>query len=611
MNCKKLPLLVAAILELCHFAFGAAWEGADDFSSGISTNWIIQQTNHGSMTVQATNGHASFLVAPSTNSEQNAYLFWRGTPVLNQDWTVQISGHSMANWSNNGASQLQLMAGDLNTGEAFVIESYRGNDGIGFVTSMWQNNGVTTTTRQYVLATNTDFNLRLVYSAATGNIIAWYNLTGSWILLDTFNTASFPTSLPASDVFTFGIIADTYYGPLTEGQAHVDNFSLTNYAIPPLSQFICITNNGTITITGYAGSLVAADIPNTINGLPVTSIGTNAFYNCTNLVRVTIPDSVTNIGNSAFDSCVNLSTIIIGNNVRTIGDYAFNNCNGPDLWQNSVIIPNSVTTIGNFAFANNSDLNSVILGNGIKTIGDSAFAGSSLFYGVTIPNSVTNIGNGTFSGSRLQSISIPSNVITLGDSAFSDCTSLSSVTLGSGITSIGDSMFSNCFALPSVSIPNSVTNIGNNAFYHCQNLMSVAIGNSVTSIGDEAFYNCSLLTSITIPNSVTETGGDSFVYCSSLTNVIIGSGVTNMGFGKGIYPSLYWYGFSFGWDNLNGINVNPNNPSYSSINGILFDKNVQTLYFCPKNKIGSYTPPNSVFTIGWFAFYNCDWAPLN
>ena len=112
------------------------------------------------MTVQATSGHASFLVAPSTNTEQNAYLFWKGTPALNQDWTVQTSGHNAANWSNDGASQLQLMASDLVAGEAFVIESYRGNDGIGIVTSMWQDNGVTTTTRQYVLATNTDFNLR-------------------------------------------------------------------------------------------------------------------------------------------------------------------------------------------------------------------------------------------------------------------------------------------------------------------------------------------------------------------------------------------------------------------------------------------------------------------
>ena len=232
MSHKKLSLVFITTFCFSRFIFGATWEGLDNFSSGISTNWTVQQSNQGSMTVQATSGHASFLVAPSTNTEQNAYLFWKGTPALNQDWTVQTSGHNAANWSNDGASQLQLMASDLVAGEAFVIESYRGNDGIGIVTSMWQDNGVTTTTRQYVLATNTDFNLRLVYSAATGNIYAWYNLTGSWVLLDTFNIASFPTALQPSDTFTFGLIADTYYGPVTEGQIYADNFTLIN-AISP------------------------------------------------------------------------------------------------------------------------------------------------------------------------------------------------------------------------------------------------------------------------------------------------------------------------------------------------------------------------------------------
>jgi len=93
---------------------------------------------------------------------------------------------------------------------------------------MWQDNGATTTTRQYVLATNTDFNLRLVYSAATGNIYAWYNLTGSWVLLDTFNIASFPNALQSSDTFTFRFVADTYCGTVTEQKVCANNFRLAN-----------------------------------------------------------------------------------------------------------------------------------------------------------------------------------------------------------------------------------------------------------------------------------------------------------------------------------------------------------------------------------------------
>ena len=226
MRHKKLSAILITAFGFCHFVFGAAWEGSDNFSSGISTNWTVQP-NHGSMTIQAANGHASYLVAPSASTEQNAYLLWKRNPTVSQDWTVQISGHNAANWSSSGASQFQLVAGDFSNGEAFVIECYRGNSGIKILTSMWQNLGAgPNTTRQTFLATNTDFNLRLTYSAVTGNIYAWYNLTGSWVLLDTFNIASFPTTLPPSDNFSFAIIADTYYGPITEGQLYADNFAL-------------------------------------------------------------------------------------------------------------------------------------------------------------------------------------------------------------------------------------------------------------------------------------------------------------------------------------------------------------------------------------------------
>ena len=194
---------------------------------------------------------------------------------------------------------------------------------------------------------------------------------------------------------------------------------------------------------------------------PVTSIGQYAFYGCTSLTSVTIPNSVTKIENKAFSGCTSLT---------------------------SVTIPNSVTRIG-----------------------FQAFDGCSSLTSVTIPNSVTEIGIGAFFGcTSLTSVTIPNSVTEIGDGAFRGCSSLTSVTIPNSVTRIEDGAFMDCSSLTSVTIPNSVTSIGESAFWGCKSLTSVTIPNSVTSIGWFAFRYCSSLTSVTIPNSVTSIGGYAF-----------------------------------------------------------------------------------------------------
>ena len=195
---------------------------------------------------------------------------------------------------------------------------------------------------------------------------------------------------------------------------------------------------------------------------------------------------------------------------------------------------------------------------------------------VTYRGSGYNSYNNEYSGSVIIPSSITYNgtsysVTSIGERAFYDCSSLTSVTIGNSVTSIGQYAFAVCSSLTSVTIPNSVTIIGDYAFYRCSSLTSVTIPNSVTSIGNDAFSNCSSLTSITIPNSVTSIGYEAFVACSSLTS----------------------------------INVGASNPNYSSIDGVLFNKDKTTLVAYPGGKQGAYTIPNSVTSIGGGAFDNC------
>ena len=136
----------------------------------------------------------------------------------------------------------------------------------------------------------------------------------------------------------------------------------TNYKT--YGDFRYTEDGSTVTITGYTGNGGAVNIPSTINGKPVVSIGNFAFgYN--QLISVTIPDSVTTIGDCAF-LYNQLTSVTIGNSVTTIGRYAFY---GNKL--TSVTIPDSVTTIGDCAFLYNQ-LTSVTIGANV-TLGDRAF----------------------------------------------------------------------------------------------------------------------------------------------------------------------------------------------------------------------------------------------
>ena len=209
----------------------------------------------------------------------------------------------------------------------------------------------------------------------------------------------------------------------------------------------------------------------------------------------------------------------------------------------------------------------------VTSIGRYAFIGCTGLTSITLPNSVTSIGDIAFRGcTGLTSITLPNSVTSIGVSAFNDCTGLTSINLPNSVTSIGDYTFSGCTGLTSITIPNSVTSIGRDAFNGCTGLASITLPNSVTSIGSYAFYHCKGLTSITIPNSVTSIGNYAFWDCTGLIN----------------------------------FEVDENNSQFSSVDGVLFNKEKTELLEFPKGrKESEYILPNSVTSIGAFAFCDC------
>ena len=296
----------------------------------------------------------------------------------------------------------------------------------------------------------------------------------------------------------------------------------------------------------------------------LTSIGNEAFFGCSGLTSIEIPNSVIIIGDYAFADCSGLTSIEIPNSVTFIGEDAFSYCSG----LTTIEISNSVTSISYDAFYNCSSLEQIIVDSG-NTVYDSRdncnaiveTSTNALLFGcknTVIPNSVTSVGNYAFySCSGLTSIEIPNSVTSIGNSAFSSCSGLTSVEISNSVISLGSSVFRNCsslkqmivdsgnsvydsrencnaiiktntnelvFGCKNTIIPNSVTSIGRDAFSHCSGLTFIKIPNSVTSIGNSAFYSCKDLTSIEIPNSVTSISSSAFSWCNGLTSMIVFAG---------------------------------------------------------------------------------------
>ncbi|MBR3954821.1 MAG: leucine-rich repeat protein [Clostridia bacterium] len=401
----------------------------------------------------------------------------------------------------------------------------------------------------------------------------------------------------------------------------------------------------------------------------ITSIGDYAFYDCTSLKEVSIPDSVTSVGWATFSGCTSLTSVTFGENsqMATINEYAFSDCTSltsiavPEgvtkivqyTFYNcdslkSINIPSSVTKIDRSAFSHCIALEAVY----IEDL--EAWCNIDFWTGLDC-NPLHYAGNLYLNGSLVTELIIPETVTEIKENTFYNCTSLTSVVIPEGVTKIGSSAFYNCDSLLSVSIPASVTETGQNVFAYCTALEAVYIedleawcnidfwtvegnplyhaGNlylngslvtdliipeTVTEIKNYTFYNCSSLTSVVIPEGVTSIGNYSFSGCISLTAATIPDSMVNIGYAAfeecsalpGIdIPENAAEGIEDAFDDcisLKRIDVDENNAFYSSVDGVLYNKEKTEILRYPAGKAyGTFVIPDSVTTIGYGAFEDC------
>ena len=182
------------------------------------------------------------------------------------------------------------------------------------------------------------------------------------------------------------------------------------------------------------------------------------------------------------------------------------------------------------------------------------------------------------------------------ETAFAYCMKITNVIIPESVISIGYGAFKYCHGLQTIIIPDSVVSIGDDAFWDCQYIETAVIGNSVVDIGEDAFYHCLELTSLTIGESVESIGKSAFDNCESLETVYIPESVSTIG----------EHAFS-DCNSLVSFDVDESNANFSSLDGVLFNKDKTTLIKFPANKeTEKYTIMDGVINIYDYAFYECD-----
>jgi hypothetical protein len=260
------------------------------------------------------------------------------------------------------------------------------------------------------------------------------------------------------------------------------------------AQFDYSTNNGTITINRYTGPGGPLVIPETIDGLPVTSIGDMAFDFYTSLGNVTLPNSITNLGERAFGYCTNMSSINIPNGVLSIGNGAL----GGDFRLTSMTIPDSVIKFGDGMFHQCSGLTNITIGAGVTNLASGTFTGCTSLKNITVDarnTAYASIDGVLFNKSRTTLIqypvgrtgyyAIPTGVTNI-NAAFTGCAGLNSVDIPEGVLTIADYAFYGT-GLTGVIIPASTVAIGSYAFYNCQDLYGVHFMGNPPGFGVSVF----------------------------------------------------------------------------------------------------------------------------
>ena len=404
--------------------------------------------------------------------------------------------------------------------------------------------------------------------------------------------------------------------PLIKDCALSDIFNLTGQGVS--LQKVSVVGKNPIPFNAFT----YCDIQTIILSDEITAIDQAAFFSC-KIGTIQLPDALVSIGLGAFQYA-DINHIELPDGLQRIDAHAFYSATIQDI-----NLPESIGSIGEAAFTNTNITNVTIPCN-VKDIGPGAFSGcknldsihvdeNNQYYasqdGILYTKDLSELIS--VPGGKSGEVVVPDGITSIPNYAFYYCQQISSVTLPETVQSLGSYAFSECHALERINIPASVVKIGEYCFYQDHSLKSVEILNPSIEIGNTTFYACSSLEYAVLPEGLTEIPTYMFLGCRSLKEIHIPDSVTRIGYmafncctslSKIEIPenvvTIMEAAFS-GCSMLSAINVDPNNHCFTSVDGILYNKDCTQIISVPAGITGHVTIPEGVTCIGEYAFEDC------
>ena len=376
-------------------------------------------------------------------------------------------------------------------------------------------------------------------------------------------------------------------------------------------EYKLVGNTYEVSSVGTASGVV--EIPATYRKKPVTAIGEKAFFGCSDITEIKLPDGIRSIGSFAFANCSYLTKINLPEGLSSMGESTFSGCRALGK---SITVPNSLREIPNNAFAYCSGIEEITFGEGVVSIGENAFTDCSKIKSLVFPEGLKSIGRFAFAAcADVSSVSLPEGLEVMDEFAFSKAISLTSVTLPDSLKSIGKGAFYYCSSLATVELGSGVEEIGDSAFLDSAvynsaegneiylggwflglkdaTASSVEIKDGTVGIANNAFYGNKSLSSITLPNSVKYIGMHAFA-ASDIVSIVTGSGV------KKISDQAFLY-----CEKLVDVALG----SFDYVNKVIADSSLEyigTYAFMNCTRLERIEIPDTVKDIGAYAFRNTE-----
>ena len=422
-------------------------------------------------------------------------------------------------------------------------------------------------------------------------------------------------------------------------------------AFSKCSKILAINLPDTVTDIGSSAFNGCSAATTLTLGRSLKTIGNMAFNGCKGFTELDIPEGVTKIDSSAFARCSGITSLSIPATVTEYGNSVFSYCSNLD----NVVLPEGMTEIPDSMFMQCTNLSNIKFPSTLEVVGERAFNYCKKLTSIDLPDTTREIGYGAFYYcTEITEVVFPEELVTLGNNAFYSCTKLTNIEFNDKLETIGGFAFYGCSGITYAEIPNSVVSIGTSAFNRCNNMEYINFGTGLQEIGSMAFNYCDKLerfvvdennpymcsidgvlfnkdvtklifyplgkldTSYEVPSTVTEIGNYGIYSIMALESITLPDGLVTLGEHalsrnsnlkslrlpaslENIHYTSFYYGLS-----MTSIDVDPANETFSSIDGVLFNKAQDTLVFYPNGRPDTmYVVPDGVTTIAPYAFYEC------